>query len=92
MHEKRWTVRTHDLPRTEIVEVEWERDTCSLGLYETREDALRAAEEHVLTYWGQSCGARDIVVKELDKRVEAAERELRAVRQRIHDELLNPTR
>lgn len=81
--ETRYIVRTHDLPNVTVDEVEWECDTCHLGLYESEEEAWRAAEGHLDAYLRDSYVARYIMVQELDERIDRAEKARFDVRKRI---------
>lgn len=86
--ETRWMVRTDSLPEVNVVPVEYEHDTCSLGLHETKEQAWRSAEEHVLHYLRDAESARRIMLEEIEERIDAAKGELRQVRRNIHDSLM----
>ena len=86
--ETRYIVRTHDLPHVTVDAIEWERDTCHLGLYETEEQAWRAAEEHVLRYLRDAESARRIMLEELEQRIDTTKDELQRVRRCIHYSLM----
>lgn len=86
--ETRWVVRAHNLPEVTVEPQAWEPGTDQRGLYTTREAALRAAAELVQDSLRESQAARHVILQELDSRIRASERQLRAVHQQIHDELL----